>query len=721
MSLYRLACAAALIVTVAASDSRPPLHAQEQRPTFRGGTTVVEVDVIVRNGKRQFVADLKPGDFEVLDEGVPQEISAVYRVIGPGDQAAGVAGGAVPTPLPPPPPQQVQRVVVFFFDQAHMEPGPVNRAKKAALAFLETDFREGDVGGVLDGFRMINNRLTSSKKELEAAVLSVTPNPQMNALMQALREIPQFVDINEALRVTTRGPGYNPGPRAIDDVVARACRAQPDGCQDAEQEAENKATQIVAEARLLGKQTMDTMTALVNGLGRLPGRKTVIMLTEGFFTEDTWADLKDVVGRAARASVRIYALDTRGLNRGSASSDIFNAVAPSQPEMSQMAAADPYSDGPNSLAVDTGGYVIRNENDFGKAFTEFDRDTSSYYIVGFKTNRPMDGKYHELSVRVKRSGVKVRARKGYVASAEALPPQAAPAQLPAPAGVTPGAVGEVVPPVSPIAPVAPPAGTPTPAPPVAPGTAMPAAAAAPAGAVRATPRSASEIVSLGGGVIAPKPKSESSLPEAGRKQAAEGWEAYQKGDVEKARGLLQAVSGQPGAPPWTFYVLGWTELAAGESGPAASNWEKVRGAVPQFEAVYFDLADAYQRQGELARAIAVLRDAEARWPKDVEVYSALGVIQLARGAVDEAIGTFTKGVSVAPTDANACYNLAKTYEVRYVRSQRMRNVGPGSVTAASPADDRNLAIGYYQKVVSLGGPLAEQAKEGLKRLEQLEQ
>ena len=75
--------------------------------------------------------------------------------------------------------------------------------------------------------------------------------------------------------------------------------------------------------------------------------------------------------------MRIYALDTRGLNRGSASSDILTSESPSQPGMSVMSTGDTDADAPNSLAVDTGGYVIRNENDFGKAFTEIDRDTSS--------------------------------------------------------------------------------------------------------------------------------------------------------------------------------------------------------------------------------------------------------------------------------------------------------------------------------------------------------
>ena len=60
------------------------------------------------------------------------------------------------------------------------------------------------------------------------------------------------------------------------------------------------------------------------------------------------------------------------------------------------------ADGPNSLAVDTGGFVIRNENNFAKALGEIDRDTSSYYVVGYRPRLEPDGKYRSISVRVTR-------------------------------------------------------------------------------------------------------------------------------------------------------------------------------------------------------------------------------------------------------------------------------------------------------------------------------
>jgi VWFA-related protein len=702
-----LACAAASahLNGQPVTGQNPPLQTP---PTFRAGTTSIEVDVSVRDKDRRFVPDLKLEDFEVFEDGAPQEVSVVYRVLGPNEPAPAGAAAAVPD-LPAPPPQQVQRVIVLNFDQAHLAPGGFDRARKAALDFIKRDFRDDDVGGVVNGGTMMNNRLTSSREELEAALAAIKPAPESNTVTRELRQWPRFADLYEAWRLVRNEPANEAGAKTVlDQVVRRACLDQPSSCERGgavmvEADVQNKATLLVSRARILGKQTMDTIAGLANGLARLPGRKTVILLTEGFFVESSWADLRDVVGRAARASVRIYALDTRGLNRGSASSDIFSSANPAQVALAQPTAGDTAADGPNSLAVDTGGYVIRNENDFGKAFTEIDRDTSSYYVLGFRTARPLDGKFRTIDVKVKRAGVTVRARKGYMATPDMAKVDGAPGMKPgeaeAPAPAVPEKPAEAA-----VPPAARPAGE---------AAAVPAAAPEAMGGVRMRPDMARQVTALG-----PRPGagSTASFPDALRKQATQGWEAYQRGDVAAARALLEGAAANPAAPPWIVYVLGWTQSSASEPKEAAASWERVRSSVPEFSAVYFDLADAYLQQREFGKAVAVLRQAEARWANDVDVYNALGVVQLARGALDDAIETFARGVGVNAGDPTANYNLAKSCELRFVRASRQRRAGASSVPAAGVLQDRDRAIEHYKRTIQAGGQFVEQAREGLKRL-----
>ena len=81
-----------------------------------------------------------------------------------------------------------------------------------------------------------------------------------------------------------------------------------------------------------------------------------------------------------------------------------------------MGNIDLISDGPISLAVDTGGFAIRNENNFGRALDEIQRDAATYYVVSYvPTNTTFDGKYRAVGVSVDRPGVQVRARRGYLA------------------------------------------------------------------------------------------------------------------------------------------------------------------------------------------------------------------------------------------------------------------------------------------------------------------
>src|SRR5207237_8986413 len=66
-------------------------------------------------------------------------------------------------------------------------------------------------------------------------------------------------------------------------------------------------------------------------------------------------------------------------------------------------------------------FAIRNENNFMRALDEIQQDAASYYVIGYTpSNTTFDSKYRTIAVTVKRPGVKVRARRGYLAIAPAL-------------------------------------------------------------------------------------------------------------------------------------------------------------------------------------------------------------------------------------------------------------------------------------------------------------
>ena len=123
-----------------------------------------------------------------------------------------------------------------------------------------------------------------------------------------------------------------------------------------------------------------------------------------------------LAARAARGGTTIYSIDGRGQTGGSnPPSDVVSA------SMGRSTAFDTGDDGPTILTEGTGGFAVRNVDDISRAFGLVARDTSTYYVIGYQpTNTAMDSKFRKIEVRANASGLKVRARKGYVASP--LPP-----------------------------------------------------------------------------------------------------------------------------------------------------------------------------------------------------------------------------------------------------------------------------------------------------------
>jgi VWFA-related protein len=716
------ACALSALVavgTVAGGAQAPPAaqSSSATQPAFRAGTTLVEVDAIVRDRDGRFAEGLTLDDFEVLEEGQPQRVELFFLVSGPGTVAAAPRvtppgpSGASSLPVAAP-----QRVFVLVLDQEHIEPGAFKRLQSAAERFLTDQFREGDVGGVVTGGRVAGNRLTTNRQELVDAVRAAkAQGTAQNSRKLDRLEWPRVSDV-EAIRIALSND-----QEVIAAAVRRALADDPGASRlPLDSVVMQKARAMVDQMRPAAARTVTTLKALITGLGRVPGRKTVVLLTDGFFVEESWADLRQIAGQAARSNVRIYSLDTRGLNRRGDPTDL-RTLSPMNPTGSApLDAYDTVEDGPNTLAADTGGYAIRNTNDFAGALAEVADDTSRYYVLGYSPSEPSPaGTYRRIEVRVKRPGASVRARRGYLSAGPvaaaagtepAAPPTAPPPgsepsparDVPAsnaapPSGATPPPAAPGAPPVSPT-----PGSTAPTASGAAPRAGAATAAAAPAFAMR--PDAKTRVTALAG-----KPPAEGSPQDI----AAQGWDEYSRGNLEAAQRLLGQAVSAAGAAPWVSYALGFAEIGLGRPRDAATAWERVRSAAPEFEAVYLDLADAYLQLDESGHAVEVLRAAEQRWPGDPDVLNALGTVQVRRGALNDAIATFERALASAPDEALTHFNLGRTYELRYYQLRRFST--PTARWVDNPADARK-AIEHYEAYLKRGGPYEADAQAAIDRL-----
>jgi hypothetical protein len=138
--------------------------------------------------------------------------------------------------------------------------------------------------------------------------------------------------------------------------------------------------------------------------------------------DDNQVELRAATNAAVRANLAIYPVDTRGLEAivpgGDASQASRGGVGlfSGRNVMAQFDQLMASQDTLFTLAEDTGGRAFVDTNDFGDAFAQVRRDLSSYYLIGYSsTNTTKDGRFRRVEVRVKRSGLRVDARRGYYA------------------------------------------------------------------------------------------------------------------------------------------------------------------------------------------------------------------------------------------------------------------------------------------------------------------
>jgi len=389
-----------------------------QAPVFRSGTELVEVYAIVQDGEGRFVPGLTADDFDLLEDQQPHDIQLFYLVNGPARRLPRAAA-AVAEGMPRLDDQSAPRLFTIVFDGDHLSFTGFARVKAAATTFLEESFRPGDIGGIVVHGSMINGRLTTDRRELLAALDTAMPTLDAQTRFEVFREWPRLDSEFEALRIEAGDA------RHLQEATQRNCDERTEDCErpgvreQIENELQWNARRYLDEARIAANRVVQTLAVVTQGLGRMEGRKTVVLLTEGFFVEDSRSVLTQIAGRAARHGITIYSIDARGMARASTGASDASLAGPRV----QPGVFDTIEDGPFMLAADTGGFVVHNTNEFQKAFDRIANDTSTYYVLGYTpTNPTLDGAFRKIDVKLKWKGMTVRARKGYLATP--LPPRA---------------------------------------------------------------------------------------------------------------------------------------------------------------------------------------------------------------------------------------------------------------------------------------------------------
>ena len=414
MNRTRIALAVAVALGLcqagsSAQEAQQPQPADGQQPTFRAGINFVRVDVIVSDGKGQPLTDLTLADFEVLEDGKPQKIEQfrLVRVDGiprPGDPVPRQLRNRIDEELELS--RDDVRLFVLFFDDYHVRLGNSLSVKEPLIRFVQTQLRPNDVVGImypltpLDGISFTRNTasIVSAIERFEGRKFDYRPRNQLEeqyarAPTEIVEQIRNQVVMTALRGLSTRLGGLREGRKAIIYVSEGLTVLLPPQMRnmDASQgRLGNPGAGIMPVSPMAGENNPREQTAAV------------------FAEADLYSQLRDVFTTANRNNAAIYTLDPRGLTPFEYGID--EGVGPRQDASALRLTQDTL----RSIADETDGRAIVNQNDLGPGLAQIVRDSSFYYLLGYNSiQAPQDGKFHPIQVRVRRRGADVRARKGY--------------------------------------------------------------------------------------------------------------------------------------------------------------------------------------------------------------------------------------------------------------------------------------------------------------------
>ncbi len=380
----------------------PPIARSQDSAVFHANTRLVEINVIVRD-KNGPVADLGKADFVITDHGKPRTIG-VFSL----HQAAPAAATVLPMDT--------------FSNR------PVGAETPPAVTMILLDRLNTMIGSSAPGERSAtfdgDLALANAKQHLLKFVDSLSPHDRLAiyVLGTSLGVLSDFTSDRARLKsILENYKATSISTREVaDPLAANVCAVgSPDGCPMNRGVQSDRQILAGLSNGVRAQTTMTALMALAAHVAGIPGRKNLVWLT---------ADLgvaPEAVGRALSVSnIAVYPVDARGLlpvamarSGGSASS---------QPMGTQAAVYMGISAGPTDqpigtstmqiLADETGGRAFTTTNDLTGAIREALEDGAVTYTLGFYVNADsLDGKFHDLKVHVKRSGLQVRTQRGYFA------------------------------------------------------------------------------------------------------------------------------------------------------------------------------------------------------------------------------------------------------------------------------------------------------------------
>lgn len=411
----------------------PPLRAaqlQQEQPsplaetTLHVDVTALLVPVVVRDAQGHAVGGLTQADFKVFDQGKQQSLSGFSLVrsapragnpqpVEPAPTAPADAVRQLALPSPPAPP----RFIVFLFDDRHFAAGDLIQVQKAATRLFDTPLAAADRALVLS-FLGVNSGITRDHVPLQAAVMKL----KAQTIFQHDASQCPDIDYYTASQIINK---HSDAEYQI--ALERAANCSHKGSQTnvgyVEQLVRTAANQAVEAGDNDVRATLGYMRDVVRSMAKLPGQRTLILVSPGFLSDfdEAMTVKSQILDLAASTGITISALDARGLYAASSGAgqgqagSIFGQINGQMQQDHRDFMRDD-KDVMAELAEGSGGTFFENSNDLKDGLATLAAAPEYLYLLEIPLGKvKANGSYHPLQVKVDREGLKIQARKGYFA------------------------------------------------------------------------------------------------------------------------------------------------------------------------------------------------------------------------------------------------------------------------------------------------------------------